>query len=297
MAKEPKKTKKAPRKFTKDYQGGRKRLKDVDKSGKRDFGDTFLGDLLGMDKGNKLGVQASNFISSLKGERRESSKKTKPKSPIKKTGSGLLPAGEPKSGVTTTKLPPAAKPVIKKPKPADPPRRGGPQVKTDPKPVPSTTERQKQAFKKFTSKQWENMSKEERRENDLPVSITSLGAGKYRNFKFKDGTSPLDFMRQLKRMVNMNKGGSVAKKSGYAAGGMPMVMKGGVKVPAFAADGKGKMNMGGMAAKKKPAAKKMMAGGMAAKKKSPVAKKMMGGGMAKKSGYMYGGMAKKKMKK
>ena len=281
MAKEPKKTKKAPRKFTKDYQGGRKRLKDVDKSGNRDFGDTFLGDLLGMDKGNKLGVQGAGLIRSLKGVRRESPKTTKPKSPIKKTGSGLLPAGEPKSGVTTTKLPPAAKPVIKKPKPADPPRRGGPQVKTDPKPVPSTAERQKQAFKKFTSKQWENMSKEERRENDLPVSITSLGAGKYRNFKFKDGTSPLDFMRQLKRMVNMNKGGSVAKKSGYAAGGMPMVMKGGVKVPAFAADGKGKMNMGGMAAKKK----------------SPVAKKMMGGGMAKKSGYMYGGMAKKKMKK
>ena len=90
-----------------------------------------------------------------------------------------------------------------------------------------------------------------------------------------------------------NKGGPVSKKpkGAYAAGGMPMVMKGGVKVPAFAADGKGKMNMGGMA-KKKPAAK-MMAGGMAAKKK-PAAKKMMGGGMAKKSGYMYGGMAKKK---
>jgi hypothetical protein len=96
-----------------------------------------------------------------------------------------------------------------------------------------------------------------------------------------------------------NKGGPVTKKpkGAYAAGGMPMVMKGGKKVPAFAADGVGKMNMGGMAAKKKkPAAKKMMAGGMAAKK-SPVAKKMMGGGMAKKSGYMYGGMAKKKMKK
>ena len=94
-----------------------------------------------------------------------------------------------------------------------------------------------------------------------------------------------------------NKGGPVTKKpkGAYAAGGMPMVMKGGVKVPAFAADGKGKMNMGGMAAKKKPAAK-MMAGGMAAKKK-PAAKKMMAGGMTKKSGYMYGGMAKKKMKK
>jgi hypothetical protein len=95
-----------------------------------------------------------------------------------------------------------------------------------------------------------------------------------------------------------NKGGPVTKKpkGAYAAGGMPMVMKAGKKVPAFAADGVGKMNMGGMAAKKKPAAKKMMAGGMAAKKKSPVAKKMMGGGMAKKSGYMYGGMAKKKKK-
>ena len=80
-----------------------------------------------------------------------------------------------------------------------------------------------------------------------------------------------------------NKGGPVTKKpkGAYAAGGMPMVMKGGKKVPAFAADGKGKMNKGGMAvAKKKPAAKKMMAGGM-----------------TKKSGYMYGGMAKKKAKK
>jgi len=97
----------------------------------------------------------------------------------------------------------------------------------------------------------------------------------------------------IKEELGANKGGMMMKKkkAGYAAGGMPMVMKGGTKVPAFAADGKGKMNMGGMA-KKKPAAK-MMAGGMAAKKK-PAAKKMMAGGMAKKSGYMYGGMAKKK---
>jgi len=69
---------------------------------------------------------------------------------------------------------------------------------------------------------------------------------------------------------------------------MPMTMKNGKKVPTYAADGVGKMNMGGMA-KKKPAAK-MMAGGMA--KKKPAAK-MMAGGMSKKSGYMYGGMAKK----
>jgi len=91
-----------------------------------------------------------------------------------------------------------------------------------------------------------------------------------------------------KRKTKLNKGGMMAKKSGYADGGMAMVMKNGKKVPAFAADGVGKMNMGGMA-KKKPASK-MMAGGMAKKKPA----KMMGGGMTKSSGYMYGGMAKKK---
>jgi len=44
--------------------------------------------------------------------------------------------------------------------------------------------------------------------------------------------------------------------SGMKKGGMPMVMKDGKKVPAFAADGKGKMSSGGVA-------KKMNMGGMA----------------------------------
>lgn len=46
------------------------------------------------------------------------------------------------------------------------------------------------------------------------------------------------------------------KRGGYASGGMPMVEKDGKKVPAFAADGVGKMKHGGMAKKK------MMGGGM-----------------------------------
>jgi hypothetical protein len=43
------------------------------------------------------------------------------------------------------------------------------------------------------------------------------------------------------------KGGNVKKMNmgGYADGGMPMVMKDGKKVPAFAADGVGKMAKGG----------------------------------------------------
>ena len=91
--------------------------------------------------------------------------------------------------------------------------------------------------------------------------------------KPKRGVDPLNLAGPK---TGAAKGGMMTKKStGYNKGGMPMVMKNGKKVPAYAADGVGKMNMGGMA-KKKPAAK------------------MMAGGMSKKSGYMYGGMAKKK---
>ena len=59
-------------------------------------------------------------------------------------------------------------------------------------------------------------------------------------------------------------------------GGMPMVMKDGKKVPAFAADSKGKMAKGGMDMKK------------------PV-KKMMGGGKAKGGGIETKGKPKGKM--
>ena len=70
--------------------------------------------------------------------------------------------------------------------------------------------------------------------------------------------------------LGMKKGGMAARK-GYADGGMPMVMKDGKKVPSFAADGKGKMAMGGMATKNK---------GLAMKSGGPV--KMAMGGMSTK---------------
>ena len=55
-------------------------------------------------------------------------------------------------------------------------------------------------------------------------------------------------------------GGDMKKMNmgGYADGGMPMVMKDGQKVPAFAADGKGKMAKGGMAHKDVKMDKSMM---------------------------------------
>jgi hypothetical protein len=70
-----------------------------------------------------------------------------------------------------------------------------------------------------------------------------------------------------KDMKKMNPGmmAMMAKKKPMkmADGGMPMVMKDGKKVPAFAADGVGKMSMGGKAhsdmAKDKPMMKKVAA--------------------------------------
>jgi hypothetical protein len=80
----------------------------------------------------------------------------------------------------------------------------------------------------------------------------------------KDGGVLIDNQKD-KDMKKMNPGmmAMMAKKKPMkmADGGMPMVMKDGKKVPAFAADGKGKMAKGGMAhsdmAKDKPMMKKV----------------------------------------
>ena len=64
-----------------------------------------------------------------------------------------------------------------------------------------------------------------------------------------------------KKMPTAKQMGSLGLKHGgmkkMAAGGMPMVMKDGKKIPAFAADGQGKMKRGG-------SVKKMAGGGLTA---------------------------------
>jgi hypothetical protein len=74
----------------------------------------------------------------------------------------------------------------------------------------------------------------------------------------KSKGAPKSMIKHEMSEAGMKKGGMTKKmaKGGYADGGMPMVMKDGQKVPAFAADGKGKMKHGGMAMKK------MASGGM-----------------------------------
>ena len=70
------------------------------------------------------------------------------------------------------------------------------------------------------------------------------------------------------------KGGMKMKKKGYAKGGLKMVKnKEGKMVPFYAADGKGKMNKGGMMKKKgyaKGGMKKMARGGFLAPAARPL---------------------------
>jgi len=98
------------------------------------------------------------------------------------------------------------------------------------------------------------------------------------SFMKKKG-APKSMVKHEMAEAGMKKGGKVKKMAmgGYADGGMPMVMKGGQKVPAFAADGKGKMAKGGLAAGHKSA------DGIAKKGKTKAEQvKMAGGGKTKK---------------
>ena len=86
------------------------------------------------------------------------------------------------------------------------------------------------------------------------------------------------------------------KKKGMARGGAKMPMKTdpktGKMVPAFAMDGKGKMNKGGMARKKKGYAM----GGTVMKGNTLVKKMAMGGTAMKKKGMAKGGAMRARKK-
>ena len=84
-----------------------RRLKDINKDGKRNFGDTFLGDLLGADGKVGIGKGRPGLVESLKGARREKPITKKPK---KKPPVGKKPKARPKKkaepnvrvGITTS---------------------------------------------------------------------------------------------------------------------------------------------------------------------------------------------------
>ena len=96
--------------------------------------------------------------------------------------------------------------------------------------------------------------------------------------KRKGTASGKQFVKQPKKIAEKT-AKFRASKGGLTMNKMKMVDKNGKKVPFYAADGIGKMNKGGMM--KKPGTHKMPDGSI-----------MKDSDM--KSGYMYGGMAKKK---
>jgi hypothetical protein len=112
----------------------------------------------------------------------------------------------------------------------------------------------------------------------VPVKVgkefTKSGGGEMKESKsmmkkevsfMKKKGAPKAMVKHEMAEAGMKHGGKVKKMAmgGYADGGMPMVMKDGQKVPAFAADGKGKMAKGG-------GVKKMAMGGMTASKMGAV---------------------------
>jgi hypothetical protein len=101
----------------------------------------------------------------------------------------------------------------------------------------------------------------------VPVKVAKEFSKASKGQTFKQGGEMKDSKAMVKKEVGFMKAKGAPKAmmkhemaemkgaKKMASGGMPMVMKDGQKVPAFAADGKGKMAHGGMA-------KKMMGGGM-----------------------------------
>ena len=212
--------------------GGKRDLKDMDKSGGISFGDTFLGDLLGFDK-DGMGLQGrAGLLKSLKGARRKKPGQGAPKRPA--TKKKKVPKADP--GRQTNPIP-----INKKPKRNEPGRNTNP-IPVKPK-APTAAERKashRRMMKRVTLQAWKDMSPSERTAAGLPknnqevfkaTGALTLGAGKFTGaFKANRGG-----LAKKKPVAKMNKGG-MAKKSGYMYGGSVTKKK--------------PMNKGGMAKKK-----------------------------------------------
>jgi hypothetical protein len=96
----------------------------------------------------------------------------------------------------------------------------------------------------------------------VPVKVAKEFSKASKGQTFKEDGEMKDSKAMVKKEIGFMKAKGAPKsmmkhemaemkgmKKGYASGGMPMVMKDGQKVPAFAADGKGKMAEGGMTKK------------------------------------------------
>jgi len=129
----------------------KKVLKDINKDGKRNFKDTWLGDFLGAD--GKLGVEKGNprLGASMKGARREV------------PGEASSKSAKPKARPAATETKPAPKESVG--------RTSMPVPKAKPEPRESVGRTSMKVPKGITYEQWKGMTRTERRDAGLPVSV------------------------------------------------------------------------------------------------------------------------------
>ena len=217
----------------------KKVLKDINKDGKRNFKDTFLGDLLGVD--GKLGVEKGNprLGASMKGARREvPGEEKKPTTPTKST-TKTETRGATKESIGRTSMPvPKAKPEPKestgrtsmkvpkaKPEPRESTGRTSMKVpKAKPEPRESTGRTSMKVRTGTTYEQWKNMTRTERRDAGLPVS--PIG-GELAFSRFLSGITGEDYKIGGEAVVKKPKGVGIKrpprpgfKAQTYAKGGM-----------------------------------------------------------------------------
>ena len=169
--------------------GGKRDLKDTSGNQKIGFEDTFLGDLLGFD--GKMGTKGKpGLLASLKGARRKkpnlvqvpSTTKKKPavKSPVRRgdgTEAGVEKRGLERGQGPSTRDGPRRKKVFPKPSPTGtgPDRGPRPNPNAKPsKPLPRknfTPNEVKKNMKKITKKDWDKLTRQQRKNMGLPQSL------------------------------------------------------------------------------------------------------------------------------
>ena len=210
-----------------------RKLKDVNKDGKRNFADTWLGDLIGAD--GKAGVQKDKLKSSLKGSRRESGMKDTAKTTATKKSTRTKTRANAEAPTATKVTTP--KVTTRTLSPAGTSGRGDGAKEVERRRTDALIDMADKAIKKspkaYSYKEWKDMSRAERKAAGLPVSVIGGELGFKR---FKTGVTGKDYKmtpgaaKEEKTSSPGSRGrnrgrtgaakGGMAKKSAYKKGGM-----------------------------------------------------------------------------
>ena len=195
-----------------------KKLKDINKDGKVNFGDTWLGDALGFD--GKVGIQKGRpgLKESLKGARRGSASKSedKPKDTPKRSTSRSTPSKkkvdiEKLAGDALDRLDGGKPSTRPKARPDRSPARGVPapsKVEVTPLDSPS------KPATKITYEEWKKLSKTERKKRGLPMTTVQWqNQGKFGIPEVKAGMAKGGMAKSKEGRYQQN-GGRDLRKTG-----------------------------------------------------------------------------------